>query len=61
MPLRWIDATDCYQLWNTEIKAHLAAPDQRGTLDQFPGGYFYFASEWRRKEMLPIVVLERYH
>jgi hypothetical protein len=61
MPLRWIDSTDCYKFWNTEIKAHLADPDQRCALDDFPGGYFYFASEWRGKEIFPIVVVERHH
>jgi len=61
MPLRWIDPSDCYRFWNAEMKAHLAAPDQKCTLDEFPGGYFYFASEWRKKENFPIVVVERYH
>jgi hypothetical protein len=61
MPLQWIDSIDCYRFWKTEIKTHLAAPDQKCTLDEFPGGYFYFASEWRRKDGFPIVVVERYH
>jgi hypothetical protein len=61
MPLRWIDLTDCYRFWKTEIKVHLAAPDQKPTLDGFPGGYFYFASEWQREEKFPIVILERHH
>jgi hypothetical protein len=60
-PLRWIDSTDCYRFWSTEINVHLAAPDQKCTLDEFPGGYFYVASEWRRKEKFPIVVVERHH
>jgi hypothetical protein len=61
MPLHWIDSTDCYAFWKTELKTHLAAPDQRCTLDEFPGGYFYFAAEWLTKEKLPTVVLERHH
>src|SRR5437764_74771 len=61
IPLRWIDSTDCYVFWKTELKTHLAAPDQRGTLDEFPCGYFYFAAEWLTEEKLPTVVLERHH
>ncbi len=61
MPLKWIDSSDCYRFWNTEIKPQLAAPDQKCLLDEFPGSYFCFASEWRRQEKLPFVILERYH
>jgi hypothetical protein len=61
MPLQWIDQTNCYRFWKTEIKTHLAAPDQKCKLDEFPGGYFYCASEWGRKDGLPIVVVERHH
>jgi hypothetical protein len=61
LPLTWIDPTDCYRFWSKEIKENLAAPDQKCSLDEFPGGYCYFASEWRRKEKFPIVVLERRH
>jgi hypothetical protein len=61
LPLRWIDSTDCYAFWKREVKGHLAEPDQKCTLDSFPDGYFYFAAEWRTKEKLPTIVVERHH
>lgn len=40
MPLQWIDPTDCYQFWNKEIKAHLAAPDQKCMFDESQAAIF---------------------
>src|SRR5437867_3382713 len=60
LPLRWISLTDCHKFWKSEVKAHLAEPYAKARLRDFPGEYFYFASQWRDpNSTLPIVLLER--
>lgn len=59
---RWIPLADCYYFWKTDLQPHLAAPESTASLDDFPDGYCYFASEWsRRDEAAPIIVWERHH
>jgi hypothetical protein len=59
--LQWIQLHDCYRFWKDEVKTHLAE-DLRAVLDQFPGGYCYFASQWDEGlQATPIVVLEKSH
>jgi hypothetical protein len=60
-PPRWIQLHDCYQFWKEEVKPHLAA-GSKAVLDEFPGSYCYFASEWDNGvDAQPIVVLEKSH
>jgi len=58
---RWIPASDCYDFWKKEAQPHLAAPESRASLDDFPDGYCYFASEWSSRDSTPIIVCERHH
>jgi hypothetical protein len=59
---RWIPLGECYDFWKTEAQPHLAAPESKVYLDDFPDGYCYFASEWRTQDgAAPIVVCERHH
>ena len=61
-PLRWIPLVECYDFWKTEVRQHLAAPEAKVILDDFPGGYCYFASAWRSRDgATPIIVCERHH
>ena len=60
-PLRWISLGDCYDFWKREVQPHLAAPESKTSLDDFPGGYCYFASEWSSRDGAPIIVCERHH
>jgi hypothetical protein len=58
---RWIPEADSFQFWKNEAKPHVAS-EPRAHLDEFPGGYCYFASQWQpRGSESPIVVLEKYH
>ncbi len=43
--LEWVDPTDCFTFYKREIKPHLAG-SSRIELEQFPGEYCYFASDW---------------
>lgn len=58
-PLRWLDAADTRAFWTGEA-AHVADADS-ASVDDFPGGYFYFASEWRGASASPILLLELHH
>jgi hypothetical protein len=58
---RWIATRECFHFWKNEAKAHVAT-DVSVSLDDFPGGYCYFATQWGGRELeVPIVVLEKHH
>ena len=59
-PLRWVPIGDCFRFWKAEVQSRVA--DLAGTsLDEFPGVYCYFASEWGPTGGPPIVVLSVAH
>jgi hypothetical protein len=58
--LRWIPANECFDFWKHEAKPHLAA-EGGVSLDEFSGGYCYFASKWQSESTDQIVVLEKHH
>ena len=57
----WIPLVECYDFWKTEAQLHLASPESRASLDDFPDSYCYFASEWSSRDGTPIIVCERHH
>ena len=59
--LQWVSPEHCYEFWKSEVKAHLAQPDARIYLEDFPGEYCYFASEWKADVGEPIVLLAKSH
>ena len=59
-PLHWVPEADCFELWKNEVKPHLAEPDQRIYLEQFPGAYAYVASRWD-DGATPIILLSKAH
>ena len=58
---RWIPLGECYDFWKREAQPHLAAPESHASLDDFPDGYCYFASEWSSRDGAPVIVCERHH
>lgn len=58
---RWLPEESCFAFWKAEVQSHLAAPGVPAVLDDFPGGYCYFASEWSPGDGPPIVLLEAAH
>jgi hypothetical protein len=59
-PLFWVPEADCFDFWKKEVQPHLAEPDQRAYLEQFPGEYLYFASQWNDGAS-PIILLSKSH
>jgi hypothetical protein len=60
--LQWIAAADSRRFWKEDVQPHLAPPDSRIELNDFPDAYCYFASEWSRDIGGPSLVLcEKYH
>ena len=57
---RWIPACECFDFWKNEVKPHLAS-GAKAALNEFPGGYCYFASQWEEGPTAPIVLLEKHH
>jgi len=45
----------------SEVKMHLAQRDDKIYLEDFPGEYCYFASEWRAEVGEPIILLSKEH
>ena len=59
-PIRWIPAGECYRFWKAEVQPWVA--DRIGAdLDNYPGGYCYFASEWAVGDGPPVVLLAVAH
>jgi hypothetical protein len=59
--LSWVPEDRCFDLWKREVESHLAQPDQRSALEDFPDEYCYFASDWSVNGGPRYVVLERHH
>lgn len=61
-PLRRIDMAKCFDFWKSEVEHHLIDDPGLGfSLDDFPGGYAYLASEWTGNHPASIVLLEKHH
>ena len=60
MPLSWQDESHSFDFWKHEVQSHLAEPDQRVYLEEWPGEYAYYASQWDDGGT-PIIVLKKIH
>ena len=59
--LRSVPENECFTFWKSEVRPHVVAdPDQGASLDNFPGEYCCFASEWNDGGS-PIVLLSVAH
>jgi hypothetical protein len=62
LPLQWIDFPKRHDFWKDELQPHLVEPSQYPSfLEDFPGEYFYRATEWRAPDGGVIVLCEMYH
>src|SRR6266404_9389569 len=53
--LQWVSPTVSYDFWKSEAKMHIAEPNIKLSLEDFPDEYCYFATEWRADDGKPIV------
>ena len=60
LPLVWTAPAEGYDFWKGEIQPHLY-DEAKPHLDDYPGGYFYSASEWQVGASQSVVVLEEHH
>ncbi len=59
-PLQWVPLAECFRFWKAEAQSRVAG--QAGArLEDFPGEYCYFASEWQAVDGPPVVVLAVAH
>jgi len=59
--LEWIPNNETYDFWRNEVKAHLAGPESKAVLEDFPDNYCYFASEWKSYDGDTIILLSKAH
>jgi hypothetical protein len=59
-PLRWVSAAECFPFWKAEVRSRVANP-AGADLQEYPGGWCFFASEWGPVEGPPIVLLAVAH
>lgn len=58
-PLRWIPQEEGFAFWKA-VRASLHRPESP-FLEDYPGAFFYFASEWAGRDDACIVVLTKAH
>lgn len=59
-PLRWVPVGECFRFWKAEVRSRVAGPGG-AYLEDFPGGYCSFASEWAAGDGPPVVLLAVTH
>ena len=60
-PFEWLPKNKGFDFWKTEVKSHLADPESKAFLEDFPNGYCYFASEWKSSNDERIILLSKMH
>ena len=60
-PYHWVPNDEGYDFWKDEVKVHLAAPESKTLLEDFPDEYCYFASEWKSLDGETIILLSKAH
>ncbi len=62
VPPYWVPVEHIHDFWKSELKPRVADPALgRWHREDFPGEYFYRASEWRTGSGGIVVLLDRYH
>ena len=59
-PLEWLPTNERYEFWKDELQSHLATTENV-ILEDFPGSYCYFASEWKSYVGETIILLSKAH
>ncbi len=59
-PLWWVPVDDCFRFWKADVQMRVAGPSG-ACLEDMPGGYAFFASEWAAGDGPPVVLLSVSH
>lgn len=59
-PLRWVPIGECFRFWKAEVQSRVAG-SEGARLEDYPGCYCYFASEWAVRDGAPVVLLSVAH
>ena len=60
-PLLWISEEEKFAFWQRDVVPHFARGEEV-CLDDYPGGFVYFASWWRSPDMpQTVILLEKHH
>jgi hypothetical protein len=63
-PLTWVEPSFAFRFWKEEVQLHLVDPPSAEagfSLESFPGGYAYVASEWSGGSAPAVVLLGMHH
>jgi hypothetical protein len=61
LKLNWIGKDKTFDFWKNDLQMHFWDKSDKITLDLFPDGYAYMATEWIDKADRKIVLLEKIH
>jgi hypothetical protein len=62
LPPHWVPVEQTNAFWQREVQSRVADPTaRRWYREDFPGRYFYRASEWRTESGGVVVLLDRQH
>ena len=62
LPPHWVPVERTHAFWKSEVQPRVADPAVgRWYREDFPGKYFYRASEWRTGSGAIVVLLDRHH
>lgn len=60
-PLTEIPLEKCFEFWKNDVAGHVCDAENIN-IDAFPGSFCFVASDWGlTAELLPIVLLEKFH
>jgi hypothetical protein len=56
--LQWMSKGECFDFWKNEAKPHIYSED-KPYLEDYPGEYIYWASEWQLPSGESVILLEK--
>ncbi len=57
----WLELEKCFSDWKENIQAQVVEEVDGFSLEDYPNGIAYVASEWRNNDDMRIILLETFH